>query len=147
MRRMDVTTRPLKQLVGSNNCVAVTAAMATGCLPEDFENRWGNVSPYSDEQFLAFMLELGYGLAVGAQWVPKEFDPKESVINIKVDLEKFAAYVVVKSLNVVEQTHALYWDGKQLFDPSPDIPNGKPWDFYDIVLIFPFTKIPEGLMD
>lgn len=133
--------RELKQEPFSSNCVAVVAAMACGCLPNDFKDRFKHDAPYSDAEFFIFMVELGYGVVLGFENI-KNFDPKKQTIKMELDLEDYKAYVVVKSEINPELTHAVLWDGKRLYDPSPFSENGKQFSDYEVLKILPFTKQP-----
>ena len=134
-------TRALKQEKYSKNCVAVVAAMACGCLPEDFEIKIGHKPPYNDIEFIYFLGELNYGFLMGFKDI-QEFDPKKQTLRMVVDLEDWAAYIIVKSEINNAMPHAIYWDGKQIYDPNPLVENGRPFSDYKILTITPFTKEP-----
>lgn len=87
------------------DCVAAVACMATNSSMEEFKN-WAIRHPsggYSQSTFnnwlKRFKLELDFHFS---EERPKKREP---------------AYVVVESEFVPGWTHALYWDGRQLFDP------------------------------
>jgi hypothetical protein len=133
--------RELKQRAGSFNCVAVVAAMATGCLPEDFENRFKKDAPYCDMEFFLFIWEMGYGLIMGFAGI-NGFNPKKQRIQADIDLEDYYAYIAVKSESNSDLTHAIFWNGKQVYDPNPMVRNGRPLTDYEVLKIYPFTKEP-----
>jgi hypothetical protein len=135
--------RPLKQELGSNNCVAIVAAMATGCLPEDFEKRISHDPPYHDMELFVFLWELGYGLVFGFAGI-QDFNPLNYTLRIDIDLKDYMAYIAVKSETNDDLTHAILWDGKQIYDPNPQIQNGRGLNEYEVIKIYPFTKMPVG---
>lgn len=139
-----IVTRALKQKPGSHNCVAVVAAMATGCLPEDFERRIKNHGPpYCDMELFVFLWELGYGLVFGYSEI-QSLNPRHQTLKCEIDLEDFQAYLAVKSDINPELTHAILWNGEQIFDPSPLSENGRSIDSYEVLKLYPFSKTPIG---
>ena len=50
------------------------------------------------------------------------------------------AYVVVVSERYPDKTHAIYWDGYQIYDPSPSVKDGRDIKTYDVVRVVYFTK-------
>ncbi len=141
--KIAIKTRPLKQEPGSHNCVAIVAAMATGCLPEDFEKRIPHDPPYCDMELFVFLWELGYGLVFGFAEI-QDFDPLNTTLRIELNLRDFMAYIAVKSKTNNDLTHAILWDGKQIYDPNPLVQHGLSLNEYEVIKIYPFTKLPIG---
>ena len=143
LKTQEIKVRPLKQELGSFNCVAVVAAMATGCLPEDFENRISHKAPYCDMEFFVFLWEQGYGLVFGFAGI-QEFDPLNQTLKVELDFTDFKAYIAVKSETDPDLTHAILWDGHQIYDPNPLVPDGRPLSDYEVLKMYPFTRLPIG---
>jgi hypothetical protein len=141
----------LKQLPGSKNCVAVTAAMITGTTPEEFQNFIGKEAPYTDLDCYRYLLHKGYivglGLIVEDEIAdePYTIHSKNQKMDLTFRVKEYPAYVVVRSFRNPEWTHAIYWDGKQFWDPNPDIDdNDQPMNDYEILRWFPVHKISEN---
>ena len=141
----------MKQLPGSSNCVAVVGAMAAGTSVEEFEKfALPEKAPYSDLTFYKWMVAHGYGVGIGVGSV------KDKVIGIENDtthlcaefrIEQYSAYVIVKSFTRPDGTHAVYWDGKKICDPNPDVEDGLPFEEYEILDWFPIYIIDERLSE
>ena len=126
----------MKQEVGSKNCVAIVACMATGCSVEEFEAFIGDCGEgYSDIDFYKFLVYKGYALGCGFKPTEKEFTHLRSELDIKTS----PAYITCKS--TVYPGHVLYWDGNMVYDPSPHVEDGKPLSFYELIDWFPINKI------
>ena len=128
----------MKQKPGSHNCVAVAAAMAVGSTPEEFEYFIGTPPPYNDYDAYKFLLSKGYvvGIGVNVKEVPIEYD----TVTLYFKIELFPAFVIVQSETYKEKLHFLYWDGKKIHDPNPNVKDGRSISEYDIHLWYPINK-------
>lgn len=115
-----------------NDCFLCCIIMAIGTTYETAAEKWGaefvgavaETGLYGQESirraFGAFGLEMNrdYISMLGpASGVPAEFAPRTS--HLKSLLWGRRALVQVVSKNYAGQSHIIYWDGAQHFDPSP----------------------------
>ncbi len=139
---MSVET--IKQSPGSKDCLACVAAMAAQTSVEDFKKYYrDNELPFDDDMTLIrYLAEHGYLVGIftpdDSRW------PFEALTN--VNLTPGPAYVVVESdLEWVRKQgahHAVYWDGKTLYDPAP-ASGSKKLSEYEIVMFLPLCKNAE----
>jgi len=129
----------MKQKPGSHNCVAVVAAMATDSTPEEFEEFIGSSPPYGDYDFYRFLLSKEYVVGVGVDI--KENPIQDGTINLWFEITAYPALVVVKSETYKEKEHVIYWDGNRIYDPNPNVEDGRPLSDYEIHLWFPINKV------
>lgn len=149
-----------KQNSGDQDCVAVVAAMITGKTPQDFKATIKGESPYSDMDFCKYLFGEGFicGFGIGEEQLCDQIDVTDSnsegqefllqqkelspefKINIEFKLKDFPAYVVVESQSDPTKEHAIYWDGKQIYDPNPLVPNGMNLNKYKILRWFPIIN-------
>ncbi len=128
------------------DCVAVVAAMATGTTlaqvkAEVDEHPEGG---YSDIDFIAYCAR--HGIVAGAwQWAPDTKAAEQAMdmggLLIRMD---HPAYVGVRSERREGKGHAIYWDGKQVWDPNPDTSDGRPLSSYQIDLWWPLLRSSDG---
>ena len=129
----------MKQKPGSHNCVAVAAALAVGSTPEEFEYFIGGPPPYSDYDSYKFLLSKGYVIGTGVNI--KESPIKDNIITLRFEITTFPALIIVKSETYKHKMHVIYWDGKKVHDPNPQVKDGRSLSNYDIHLWFPVNKV------
>ena len=135
-------TKPLKQISGDKRCVSVTAAMATGTTPEEFEAFVAAMPtafarsepPYEDIHVYSYLLSKG--LLCGLGFVAQQ--PKDGAFRLKYDVMDHPAYLVVEGHGT---DHAIYWDGSHIFDPDPTTRNGRSPTDYKIKLWVPIYRV------
>lgn len=135
---------PYKQ-TDRSSCVACVAAMITRTTPEDFirfvqelhpTERVG--PPYSDIDLALYLLEFNIVMGAGAPQIRK-VESGDLVAEIAFAINEYPAYVSVKSSENFE--HALYWDGRQLWDPNPSSRDGMDPLSYTIVGWWPLIQL------
>jgi hypothetical protein len=121
----------VKQKVGEKSCVAYVAAMATGTTPDQFKAFCRTLAiapkdspPYEDIHLYAYLLLLGYlvGYRLDTETQLPDVPIPELGFKLEMPIAGTPAYVVARG--VAGHGHALYWDGKQLWDPAPGKPDG-----------------------
>lgn len=132
----------MKQIRGSKNCVVVVASMATGLPIDDFESSM-KANPdgsYTDYDFAFYMINRGYVIGVGS-FKPQQYanfnDNKEIIVSFKIN--DYPAYVVVES-ETGNDTHVIYWNKEKVYDPNPDVEDGRPLDDYKIISWYPINR-------
>ena len=135
----------IKQVKGSSNCVAVTAANAFNSTVEEFESVIGECPEdgYGDLDFYRFALQKGY--TVGAGYDVIGVDLNERAVNLFAVIKEVPAYVVVKSETIEGKTHAVYFDGYKVYDPNPDVKELRELSSYVVLLFFPIGSIETNL--
>ena len=118
--------QPVKQEEKTDCCAAV-AAMLTGTSIKDFKKMFGpapkngywncNVLDYAEKHNI-FLVD----------WYEKKSYRGRLRKNQK-------AYVTVVSERYPEKTHAIYWDGNQIYDPHPEVEDGRDIRTYDVVRV------------
>ena len=129
----------MKQKIGSHNCIAVVAAMATDSTPEEFESFIEGPPPYCDYDFYRFLVFKGY--VVGFGFDIQDTPIKGISIDFRYSINTYPAYVVVESETYKDTMHALYWDSKKVHDPNPSVKDGRSLADYKIHLWFPINKV------
>ena len=109
--------------------------MLTGTDPREFEQTMGP-APYSDLHFYTYALKHGYLCGFG--FVQPQIVADTVVTQLK--LTESPAYVVVATPNP-GVTHAVLWNGRQIFDPDPLTDHGKPLTHYQILLWVPIYRV------
>lgn len=138
----------IKQPAGSGMCAVCVAAMATNTTVEDvyaFLNDGRQVGdPILDQELAMYLLKHGWlmgyvwqlsnedapGIQIGGE--PRLDITREGALNDR-------AYVVVKSRNYSDCNHAVYWDGGNIRDPDPGMPDTTLISDYKVVQIWPLT--------
>jgi len=139
--------KTLKQKSGSSNCVAVVIAMMTDTSVvkvEDLTHSLGFKAPYNDFQFIRIVFDLGFTVGYGLEVTDSskaDWDAYAQAIEVPVWNQ--LAYVVVKSEVVEGQTHAVFWDGQSVRDPSPQAADERKLSEYDIEKFVPVFAVPE----
>ena len=110
----------VKQVVGSKDCLACVAAMATQTTVEDFKAyyRKHNLSFDQDITLIRYLWDNGY--MVGT------FAPEDELWTVNrsfgVLLLRGPAYLTVdsetESVRKQGADHAVYWDGRRVHDPA-----------------------------
>lgn len=138
----------IKQLSGSKDCVFAVVAMATRKTLKDVKcalclRPGGGTYLKEIARYLAIQGYLmGYCFEFG------DFEDngvKEFIKDDKIVVENIfynAAIVIVKSKNFQGKTHAIYWDGKKVHDPDPNIVFST-LDQYKIIDWYVLTKIED----
>jgi len=139
----------MKQIAASKNCVAIVACMATGCRVYDVDLFLGINSAeigITDYEFYKFMLHKGYCLGIGieAKWDEGlHVSDMDSILVLEYKVGSYPAFIIVKSETNPEYAHAIYWDGKQVWDPNPVVEDGRPISDYEIYRWFPIIKAED----
>jgi hypothetical protein len=132
-------------------CVAYVAAMATGTSVEEFE-AWAtdhpistrHTPPYEDLHFYSYCLSRGYICGYRFASITGRL-PRLSIdqISFHIDaaIDGHPAYVVTKQSVDSRWNHCVYWDGKQIIDPSPYAKFPRHPSEYDIVSWTPVYRL------
>ena len=138
----------MKQKSGSNDCLAVVAAMIVKKPLKDFKSKYSPDSKkcYSDRQLCDYLIHNGWGywIGIGISPIGYKIDSKESKINLEISIKGYPAYVAVESEVVKGGRHAIYWDGHKVWDPNPDVKDGRPLSDYKIYEWYPIQRLKEG---
>ena len=121
--------KSIKQVLGDKKCTACVAAMATDTTVAEFEDFMQELQsiysfvstepPYGDIELNLYLMR--YGLKLGSTHCSAD-------INLSC-----ATSITVKSENYPGINHAIYWNGKQVYDPNPKVLDGRPPTDYKIV--------------
>ena len=96
---------------------------------------------YADLSFLAYCAR--HGVLVGALgWSPDDDDLRSGVMHLQ--LTDQPAFVGVKSERFDGKGHAIYWDGKQVWDPNPESPDGRALSSYCVEFWWPLIRSAEA---
>lgn len=137
--------RPWKQS-NSMECLACVAAMATRTTPNDFVDFLKREfpgeeikPPYHDKYFQRYLLEFNMIVGVGLGHI-------DYVKNSDNEYLGFAAYPLHRSAALISVRldneaieHALFWDGKKIWDPDPNTEDGRDPLSYNIAGWWPIT--------
>lgn len=130
------------QDVGSRDCLACVAAMVTQTTVEDFKAYYlkHNLPFDSDITFIRYLWDNGYMVGL---FIAQECDVKIDPL-LTFDLLKTPCFIAVKSRSEHQRElgvdHAVYWDGKKLYDPAGD---DIPLDEYIPVSFLPICQNSE----
>lgn len=149
-----------KQNSNDNRCLAVVAAMVTESKNQFVMDNYffGERPPYSVKQFCEFLFKKG--LVCGVGFDGKEFvekidvsdslNPEETldkvvidentIVNFKLRVGSHRAVFIVEG-DIKDVEHAIYWDGKQVYDPNPMSANDRPLNSYKILMYYPILDI------
>jgi len=134
----------LKQKPGSVNCYGVAAAMALNIPIEEITNELlPSIAPYNDRDIYRLMLSHGYVCGVILSYKSRKNQFSEyDTLGFRMTLAETEAFIIVASeTQPAPTTHAIYWDGKKVFDPNPLVENGRALKTYNITDIIPITKL------
>lgn len=144
----------VKQPEGSRLCGACVVAMAIGETLEYATDRMpalihkGDGRPYYRTRSLYTFLAR-HGVCPGMFLQPTEGDhwlgadmPEEMPISFK--FRNLPALVAVKSSTFPDGDHWVFWDGEQIRDPSPKVPDVAPLANYRILEWTPLVYIDES---
>ena len=140
----------IKQPKGSGMCAVCVVAMATNTTPEqvyEFLNDGReHGDPIHDPEMAMYLLRHGW--VMGRGWNFAEDDGPDRRVSraedIHLVLEGIAgerAYLAVKSRNYPGYGHAVYWDGHNVLDPDPGMPDKSDISEYALLQIFPFLWV------
>lgn len=126
-----LTTKSIKQEEKSDCCAAV-AAMLTNTSLKLFKQEYGPTPELGYWNCNLFDYAEAFGLYISKWYEGKHF---------KGRLRKGQkAYVAVVSERKPDKTHAIYWDGYQIYDPSPLVEDGRDIKTYDVIRVVYFTE-------
>lgn len=135
----------MKQCPGSADCVAVVAAMATGTSIQEFRDFVGRSDgPYSDMELAKYLMSKD--LYLGIFFDNKETEHtllKTNCLSIEFVPLGRKAYITTKSERYPDLTHALYWDGEQVWDPNHLTSDGRCLSTYNIQEVWPILLIEK----
>lgn len=125
--------------------------MATGTTVEEFEGwvknnpiSYRHTPPYEDLHFYGYALKCGiicgYRFASIDGRLPR-FPVEEIAFHVDSAIYGHPAYVVVKQSVDTGWNHCVYWDGKQIHDPSPYCKEPRHPSEYEIVSWTPIYKL------
>jgi len=140
--------KTVKQPKGSMVCVAAVAAMATGHTLAEVESHivpliWENGKRYYPlSELIRFLGGCGvsYGVSVHTG------EPLKVTRNTRFTVEirmTNPAILLVDSFVNSDWTHLIFWDGKKVRDPNPDVKKAKLSD-YTVHEIVPLAYIEEA---
>ena len=138
-----MTTR-IKQSKNSTSCVACVAAMATNTTVEEFKEfvKPRIRGPYTDLHLYSYLLSKGYTIGVVIDCKKGiVVSDKKAILKTEFKLFEYPAYVGVKSHRVKDCSHAVYWDGENIFDPNPYMQDNPDLSLYTILRWYPITTI------
>jgi hypothetical protein len=146
--------KTVKQPEGSRLCGACVVAMAVGETLTYATDRMpavihkGDGRPYYRVRSIyAFLAEHGIcpGLYLlptdGDYWQGSDLDDR---IEVSFRIRGFPALVAVKSDTFPDGDHWVFWDGENVRDPSPKVPDLATLDGYRIIEWTPLTYIDES---
>jgi hypothetical protein len=113
--------------------------MILRCTIEEAEAALGHPPPYSDLDASKLLAARGYALG-GWGTGPEGIDITNNCLSVRWPLDQLRAYLVVESERFPDKTHVIYWDGKQVWDPNPETPDGRPLSSYEIECLFPLVE-------
>jgi hypothetical protein len=143
--------KTVKQPQGSRVCCAAVAAMAVGL---SLDYAWDQMTPttwsedgkpyFKFRELLTFlgkhdiMLGMFFTVTEGHLWINDSFQ-------IDVSLSKMTAILVVPSpTQPKDWDHFVFWDGQNVRDPSPEVPETTALKDYRVREIYPLTYIDES---
>ena len=133
---MDILKKGIKQKRGSRACIAAVTAMATRTTIKEFKKFIGHESGddgYSKRDLMLYLITKGYSVGTSFHNYGSPFKiNKTGTLRVEMKPIRAPAYIVVESENYKNGHHALYWDGERVFDPLPDVKDGKPLRSYKI---------------
>jgi len=140
----------VKQGPDSTDCLAVVAAMITKKPLSDFKSQYkpDSTGCYSEKQLCDYLLHNGWGRVMGVGFHPENYKiaGKNPKMLAEIKIKGQPAYVVVKSERLKEGLHAIYWDGKCVYDPNPLTKDGRKLSTYKILSWFPIQKLEQSEM-
>jgi hypothetical protein len=135
----------MKQEIGSKNCLAIVGCMITNTQVADFEKICGKCPDdgYHPLDLYKFLIRYDIVLGVGYNIENVKIGDNTDIIETEFNIRSMPAFVSVASDNYAGKKHAIYWDGKQIFDPNPLVEDGLPLSYYKIDTWFPIDKKQE----
>lgn len=132
------------QALGSSDCVAATCSMIVGCELKD-AHAWAGTEigePWHDCIAAAFLLSRGFwmGYGVGLE-IPTAIE-ESWVFTSEKRLKDQPCYMAVQSRTNPEYSHAVFWDGRVVWDPHPLAGDGEPLANYMVSDFWPLYKLP-----
>ena len=125
----------MKQRRGSFDCVAVVAALVTNTTVKEFKKERGKCPKrgYTDRDIYLYLANRN--MSMGASFNTKDIKNVRinTVLKTTLTLKSARAYVVVKSETFKGFYHVIYWDKKQVWDPNPNVKDGRPRSDYKIL--------------
>jgi hypothetical protein len=131
--------KPIKQKEHEETCLGCVMAMATHTTIKDVKRIIGDKPVYSDKDLITYLLHYGYYLGSGFNTNNITLK-KNSKLTTTFKLKNNPAYIVVESERDEDCYHAIYWDGKQLYDPNPFNDHNLPFSHYSVIEIYPIRK-------
>ena len=137
------------------SCFACVAAMITGKTVKDVFNFLGHdgsgykedsthpdkCSGFEQLEIVKYLAEYRYTLGIWSQFKDSENLGDIDEIHFELKLSDCPAVLIVKSKRLGDCcTHVVYWDGKNIFDPSPDIEDFPKLNTYDVFDFIPVIK-------
>ena len=115
------------------DCVVCCLAMALGLTYEEILDHLPPGCSYFEETDVGLQTPHAHAIlkrnCYGFKFIFPESDPSDGTVMPKVGDEP--ALITIRSLNREGSTHMVYWDGEELYDPSPgkrvEINSLKPW--------------------
>ena len=132
------------QALGSSDCVAATCAMIAGETLEE-AHAWAGTKlgePWHDCIAAAFLLSRGIWMGYGIGLVePMVVDPEWQFSN-SGKLTDQPCYMAVRSRSDPEGSHAVFWDGRVVWDPHPWAEDAEPLENYEVSDFWPLFRLP-----
>ncbi len=141
----------MKQGKGKDNvdCIACVCCMITNKSLKYFKE-WHtkNINKerpegYTDYDIYYYLVVHGYILGIGVQPRNNHIDSENDILTAEIKPFGLPAYLAVKSERCYWAGHAIYWNGRQVFDPNPEVLDGRPLSDYKIKVWTPVIKMIE----
>ncbi|MHA2377492.1 MAG: hypothetical protein ACXAB9_15160 [Candidatus Thorarchaeota archaeon] len=128
----------------NNSCLACVLAIIVD-ESEQYVLDWFKYidPPFSDEDAFLFLAHHGIYLAFSAKLLNGSRITGRETLEIELDMQGRAAYVVVESERYAGRTHAIFWDGYRVYDPNPDTEDGRLLESYNVERFYPMMLTEE----
>lgn len=143
--------KSIKQIFGDKKCMGCVAAMATNTGLKEFEDfilrastiypHFSISAPWTNSEANAYLSQFGLKIGQTFYLRSKKFilDISNETLQSIQTIRSHPALVTIESENYPGTLHVLYWDGYQIYDPNPNVLDGRPLTDYKIVEWEPIT--------
>ena len=135
----------------NNTCVACVLAMMVNESEQYVLDWFGDTGiPHTDEDAFIFLAHHGIYLTALADFTQVSKDGKgvrvdsDQSFQVNFSLHTHKAYIVVDSPNREDITHAIFWDGEKVLDPSCDKP--QEIEGYKVQHIYPMLTTKQRMV-
>ena len=126
------------------SCLPCVLGMMVG-ESEEYVKGWFEYQdpPLTDEDAMIFLAHHGIYLSLLAAFDAKE--PMEDLDNseVKITFDNRPAYVIVESERFPGRHHAVFWDGRNVLDPSPESKPKRRLSEYVVIGVYPMMMTAQ----